>query len=479
MVVPPEACPGVTFCPWWGKLSRLGTVWRTQRPATLRQGVSLFAATTVRLSLSASPPMRKPSSTSLIFLGLALGIVVGGLLPEDVHPVAYEGMAFLAKAFIGLIKGLIVPLLFATIVVGIAQTGDLKAVGRMGGKALLYFEGVTSLALVIGLVVVNTLRPGDNLPLDLGVHAGVPVPKTQSGWDIALHALPTNLVKHAAEGDILPVVVFATLFGVALMRTGEKGKPVLAFFEGVAQTMFKYTDIVMRVTPLGVFGAMGYNVSHMASGLAVGGGAVLKGWEAVLHLLRQYAVLVGSLYFALALLFALVFLPILLLTRTPVRAFVRAVRDPVLTAFSTASSEAALPRLLEQLVAFGVPRRVASFVVPAGYSFNLDGSTLYLVLASITIAQAAHVDAPLLRRAIDDDAHAHADVERRRGRPAGDARHHCGHMRQLPAPERGGHCDAPRRRQRDGHGSLGGQRDGECDRVGGHREVGRVFRERI
>jgi proton glutamate symport protein len=334
--------------------------------------------------------MRKPSSTTLIFAGLALGIVLGAVLPQDAHPVAYDGMAFLARAFIGLIKGLIVPLLFATIVVGIAQTGDLRAVGRMGGKALLYFEAVTSLALVIGLVVVNVLRPGDRLPLDLGAHAAVSVPRAQSGWDIALHALPTNLVKHAAEGDILPVVVFATLFGVALTRAGDKGKPVLVFFEGVAQTMFKYTDIVMSITPLGVFGAMGYNVSHMASGLEVDG-VVLKGWSAVLHLLGQYARLVGSLYFALALLFALVFLPVLLLTRTPVGRFAKAVRDPVLTAFSTASSEAALPKLLEQLVAFGVPRRVASFVVPAGYSFNLDGSTLYLVLASMTIAQAAHV----------------------------------------------------------------------------------------
>ena len=334
--------------------------------------------------------MRKPSSTTLIFAGLALGVLLGGLFPEDAHPAVHDGMAFLAKAFIGLIKGLIVPLLFSTIVVGIAQTGDLKAVGRMGGKAILYFEIVTTLALIIGLVVVNTLRPGDNLPLDLGAHVAVQVPKAQSGWDIALHALPTNLVKHAAEGDILPVVVFATLFGVALVRTGERGKPVLAFFDGVAQTMFKYTDIVMRITPLGVFGAMGYNVSHMASGLVVNG-ATIKGWPAVLHLLRQYAVLVGSLYLALALLFVLVFLPVLVITRTRIAAFVRAIRDPVLTAFSTASSEAALPKLLEQLEAFGVPRRVASFVVPAGYSFNLDGSTLYLVLASMTIAQAAHV----------------------------------------------------------------------------------------
>jgi Na+/H+-dicarboxylate symporter len=154
--------------------------------------------------------------------------------------------------------------------------------------------------------------------------------------------------------------------------------------------MFKYTDLVMRLTPLGVFGAMGASVSHMASGITVDGAAI-KGWPAVVHLLRQYAVLVGSLYFALGLLFLLVFLPVLLLTKTSPLGFARAVREPVLTAFSTASSEAALPQLLEKIEAFGVPRRVASFVVPAGYSFNLDGSTLYLVLASITIAQAAKV----------------------------------------------------------------------------------------
>ena len=129
---------------------------------------------------------------------------------------------------------------------GIAQTGDLKAVGRMGGKALLYFEVVTTLALFIGLVVANWLRPGDGLPLDLGAHAAVARRSRKTGWEIALHAFPSNLVKHAAEGDILPVVVFATLFGIALTRVGERGKPVLAFFEGVAQVMFKYTDMVMR-----------------------------------------------------------------------------------------------------------------------------------------------------------------------------------------------------------------------------------------
>jgi proton glutamate symport protein len=337
------------------------------------------------------PRPKKPiyrSSTFWIFVGLVLGVVLGGLLPEDQHPVAHEMFRFLSKAFISLIKSIIVPILLATIVTGIAQTGDIKAVGRMGGKALLYFEVVTTMALFIGLAVANWMQPGAKLPLNVDAHTQLAKP--QSGWDVALHTFPSNLIKHAADGDILPVVVFATLFGIALTRTGERGKPVLVLFDGIAQTMFRYTDMVMALTPLGVFGAMAYNVSHMASGQEVDG-VLLKGWPAVLHLVTQYSVLVGSLYLALALLIVLVFVPIMLVVRVNPLAFLRAVRDPALTAFSTASSEAALPKLLEELVAFGVPRRVASFVIPAGYSFNLDGSTLYLVLASLTIAQAAKI----------------------------------------------------------------------------------------
>ena len=329
------------------------------------------------------------SSTLWIFFGLALGVVLGGFLPADQFPGAYEFFRFLSRAFIALIKGLIVPLLFSTIVVGIAQTGDLKAVGRMGGKALLYFEVVTTAALFIGLAVVNWLKPGEGLPLDLSGHAG-PLVKPQTGWEIAMHLFPSNLVKHAADGDILPVVVFATLFGVSVTRVGERARVVVTFFEAVSQAMFKYTDMIMRLTPLGVFGAMAYNVSHMAAGHTVGG-ALLKGWPAVFHLIKQYAKLVGSLYLALLLMFGLVFVPVMLICGVRVLRFLRAVREPAMTAFSTASSEAALPRLLEDVVAFGVPRRVASFVIPTGYSFNLDGSTLYLVVASLTIAQAAHI----------------------------------------------------------------------------------------
>jgi Na+/H+-dicarboxylate symporter len=264
----------------------------------------------------------------------------------------------------------------------------------MGGKALLYFEIVTTMALFVGLGIANAIRPGDGLPLNLAAHPEVAAAHPRTGWEIALHLFPSNLVQHAAEGDILPVVIFAALFGVALTHAGRKGEPVLAFFEGVAQTMFKYTSMVMTLTPLGVFGAMAYNVSAMAGGHLVDG-ALLKGWPAVLHLLRQYSLLVGSLYLALAVLFLLAFVPVMWICRVPVAGFLKAVKDPALTAYSTASSEAALPLLLERVVAFGVPRRVASFVIPTGYSFNLDCSTLYLVLASLTIAQAAHVHMPL------------------------------------------------------------------------------------
>nr|WP_279343016.1 cation:dicarboxylase symporter family transporter [Geothrix paludis] len=330
------------------------------------------------------------SSTFWIFMGLILGVLLGGSLPQDQYPWAYDTFRFLSKAFISLIKGLIVPLLISTIIVGIAQTGDIRAVGRMGAKALIYFEVITTLALFIGLFVANWLKPGAHLPMDMGAHTAVAAAKAKTGWEIALHMFPSNLIQHAADGDILPVVIFATIFGIALTKVGERGQPVLAFFDGVAQTMFKYTDFVMTLTPLGVFGAMAYNVSHMAAGHTVNG-ALIKGWPAVFHLLKQYSLLVGSLYLALTLLFVLVFAPVAWMAGIRVLGFVKAIKDPALTAFSTASSEAALPKLLEEVVRFGVPRQVASFVIPTGYSFNLDGSTLYLVLASLTIAQAAGI----------------------------------------------------------------------------------------
>ncbi|MBL8604638.1 MAG: dicarboxylate/amino acid:cation symporter [Myxococcales bacterium] len=331
-----------------------------------------------------------------VTLGLVLGVVLGGFFPQDQHPQVYELFRFCSKAFISLVKSVVVPILVSTIITGIAQTGDVKAVGRMGVKALLYFEVVTTMALLVGLVVGNVLQPGAGLPLQTAAH-DVQIPPQRTGWEVALHAFPTNVVKHAAEGDVLPVVVFATLFGIALTRVGDKGRPVLSFFEAAAQVMFKYTAMVMALTPLGVFGAMAYNVSHMAAGHTVDG-HVVRGWPAVAHLLGQYATMVGSLYLALAIFVALVFVPVLWWTGVGFGRFLRTVREPVLTAFSTASSESVLAQVIDRVGGLGVPRRVASFVIPAGYSFNLDGSTLYLVLATLAISQAAGMHLSLTRQ---------------------------------------------------------------------------------
>ena len=340
--------------------------------------------------------MKKPlwrSSTLWIFAGLIMGVFLGGFFPKDEFPQVYELFRFLSRSFIALIKGLIVPLIVSTIIVGIAQTGNVKAVGRMGLKALIYFQIVTTIALFLGLGVANWLKPGANLPLDLSAHSSVAPAMPQTGWDIVFQMFPSNVVEHAAKADILPVVIFAALFGIALTRVGDRGRPVLAFFDGVAQTMFKYTDMVMLLTPLGVFGAMAYNVSAMAAGHTVGG-VFMKGWPAVFQLLKQYSLLVGSLYFALTMLFILVFIPVAWIAGVRIWGFIRAIREPALTAFSTASSEAALPKLLEESVRFGVPRSMAGFVIPTGYSFNLSGSTLYLILASIAISQAASAANP-------------------------------------------------------------------------------------
>jgi Na+/H+-dicarboxylate symporter len=324
--------------------------------------------------VSAGAPSRRPawlSSTALIFYALFLGVVLGHYLPAETYPWAYETFRLLSKAFISLIKMLVVPLIFATIVLGIGKTGDVKAVGRMGVKALVYFEVATSIALVIGLVFANVVRPGLDLKLPATGEMGLAKPKTLV--ETLLHLFPSNVIEAMAKQDILQIVIFATLLGIAAAHVGaEKAKPFVDFFEAAVAVLFKLTDYVMALTPLGVFGAMAGAVSH--HGITV---------------LGSYAKLVGSLYAALVVFALIVLVPALKLAGVSVRRFVRKIREPFLIAFSTASSEAALPRALERIVEFGVPKSVAGFVLPAGYSFNLDGSTLYIVLATLTIAQAA------------------------------------------------------------------------------------------
>ncbi len=322
---------------------------------------------------SSPAPRRGLSLTQQIFVGLALGIVVGGLV-DAYHPEWAIYFRPFSQLFLRLIKMIIAPLIFSTLVAGIAGAGHFKVVGRMGFRALIYFEIVTTIALVIGLLAVNITKPGVGVNLPMGQESGITA-KAQTWDQILLHVVPESVFDAMAKGDVLQVVVFSVFFGIALGMVGEKGRPVLVWCEAVAETMFKFTNIVMHYAPIGVGAAIAYTVGH--GGLGV---------------LYNLAWLVATLYMALAVLILGVFLPIALIFKVPIRKFLRAVKEPALIAFSTTSSEAALPRAMEVLERLGVPRRIVSFVLPLGYSFNLDGTTLYLSLAAIFVAQAAGVE---------------------------------------------------------------------------------------
>ncbi|MEP6915599.1 MAG: cation:dicarboxylase symporter family transporter [Acidobacteriota bacterium] len=310
--------------------------------------------------------------TQQIFVGLVLGIIVGALV-EKFRPEWAIFFRPFSQIFLRLIKMVIAPLIFATLVVGIAGAGHFKVVGRMGLRAMIYFEVVTTLALIIGLAAVNITKPGVGVNLPMG-HLSDVSAKAQTWDQILLHVVPTSVIEAMSTGDVLQIVVFSVFFGIALGMIGERGRPVLAWCEALAETMFKFTNIVMHYAPIGVGAAIAYTVGH--GGLGV---------------LYNLAWLVGTLYLALAVLILGVFLPIALIFKVPIRKFVRAVKEPAIIAFSTTSSEAALPRAMEVLERLGVPRRIVSFVMPLGYSFNLDGTTLYLSLASVFVAQAAGV----------------------------------------------------------------------------------------
>jgi proton glutamate symport protein len=317
--------------------------------------------------------MPRLSQTTQIFIGLVLGIALGALWPD-----AGVAVRPLADIFLRLIKMILAPLIFSTLVVGIAGTGELKAVGRIGLKAIVWFELATTVALAIGLLMVNVVKPGAMLTLQTGGDTAVAaamVKQQQTGWDVALHLVPTSVVDAMARGDVLQIVVFSTFFGVALAALGSHGAPLVSLLDSVAHVMFKVTGYVMRFAPIGVFGAMAGTIG--GHGLSV---------------LASLGALVATLYAALILFVVIVVGVATLLVRVPVMAFLRAVREPFVIAFSTASSEAALPKALESMEGFGVPKRIASFVLPTGYSFNLDGSTLYLSAASVFVAQAAGID---------------------------------------------------------------------------------------
>ena len=399
----------------------------------------------------------KISLTWKIMIGLVLGIFLGWLIRDldvrsgDHHVFGLETgtllqfIRSLSTLFLNLIKSIIAPLIFATLVVGISGTGDIKQVGRIGAKSLLYFEVVTTIALFIGLAAVNITKPGEGVSLagtvkqekdfdkadwssrakalskeaneawvradellarsahdpaaaaeaqtqaDLaaqknnealeavtrGLTSGEPPGKPQTLGDIISHLSPTSIIKAMAEGDVLQIVVFSVLFALAVTAIGKKAKVVRDWCQSLADVMFKFTEYVMKFAPVGVGAAMAYTIAHNEKGLGV---------------LTNLGALVLTLYGALIAFALLVLLPIALAFRVPLRDFFNAVKTPATIAFATTSSESALPRAMENLARLGVPRRIVGFVLPTGYSFNLDGTTLYLSLASVFVAQAAGVN---------------------------------------------------------------------------------------
>ena len=378
----------------------------------------------------------KISLTWKIMIGLVLGIALGYLKPEwgtAVRP--------LSLLFLNLIKSIIAPLIFSTLVIGIAGTGDIKQVGRMGAKSLIYFEIVTTFALFIGLAAVNITKPGVGVSLAgvtktedkavlaqranalaaeasesskraseyaaaaqggpnpeaanravaeaaaaaqkssdaaqavaKGLTAPEPPTPPQTFGDIIAHLSPTSILKAMAEGDVLQIVVFSVLFALAVTSIGAKAAAVVKWCESLADIMFRFTEFVMKFAPIGVGAAMANTVGH--SGLGV---------------LQNLGMLVGTLYGALGVLVLFVFGPVALIFRVPMKEFLQAVRTPATIAFATTSSESALPRAMENMQRLGVPRRIVGFVLPTGYSFNLDGTTVYLSLASVFVAQAAGI----------------------------------------------------------------------------------------
>src|SRR5882672_8049257 len=315
-------------------------------------------------------PWYRPSLTAQIMIGLVVGIVIGWLRPDCGNKVY-----FLRDIFINLIKSIIAPLVFSTLVVGIAGAGALRKVGLMGIKALVYFEIVTTAALFIGLAVVNFTKPGSGVTLaatNIDAIKTIEQSHPKTFVETIVHVFPSSVIDAMVRGDVLQIVVFSVLFALAVSAVGERGKPIIRAMESLAQIMFKFTNYVMMFAPIGVGAAMAHTIGTQGPGV-----------------LMNLGKLIGSLYLALVIFILLIFGLVIWITRIPLRQFMRAVREPAALAFATTSSESALPKAMESMERFGVPPSIVGFVMPTGYSFNLTGSTLYLAMASVFVAQAA------------------------------------------------------------------------------------------
>lgn len=309
----------------------------------------------------------KKSLTTWILISMIVGAEVGHDLPQFA-----VNLNVVSKIFLRLIKTIIAPLLFATIVVGIAGHSNLKQVGRMGWKSLVYFEVASTLALIIGLLAINISQAGVGVKIPEAINQSeLPHVEPVTGTDLILHIFPENIAKSIYEGQVLQIVVFSIIFGIAVAMLRDKHKgPMLRFTESLAEAMFKFTQVIMYFAPFAVFAAIAYSIGHM-------------GLDILFNLFK----LLATLYVALTIFLLGVLLPIALLFKIPIRRFVKSISEPVTIAFATTSSESALPVAMERMEQFGVPRKIVAFVMPTGYSFNLDGTTLYLSLATVFVAQ--------------------------------------------------------------------------------------------
>lgn len=335
----------------------------------------------------------KSKLTLYIMIALVTGVLFGCLYPKicALFPFAEKSISIIdtvlkagAKIFLNMIKMLIAPLVFSTLVVGIAGHGNIKSLGKIGSKTIIYFMAATSIALIIGLLAANIGQPGKGCVVNVSksqmqqLETIKEAQKINSPADTFIHMVPTSIVDAMAQNQILQVVIFSIFFSFALGSIGERGKPILDFLTSLTRVMFKFTEYVMKFAPMGVFCAIASTIGDQGPGI-----------------LLSYIKLIGCLYAALFIFLALVMFTVCSIIKVPFLNLLWAIKDPALLAFSTATSEAALPKAMETMEEFGVPKKIVAFVMPTGYTFNLDGSTLYLSLAAIFIAQMYHIELSL------------------------------------------------------------------------------------
>jgi proton glutamate symport protein len=318
---------------------------------------------------------KMPGLAAQIFIGLVLGIIVGALLPEF-----GKQLKPLGDVFIRMIKMIVVPLIFSSLVMGIAGTGDFKKLGKLGGKSIIWFEFATTIALFVGLAMVNILQPGTGITIEVGDTSKIAAAAQKSIDHIAMlvNIVPSNIIDAMARNDMLQIIFFSCFFAVAAAGCGKEGHAIIDLAQSISHIMFKFTYYVMKVAPIGIFGAIANTVGTYGLGM-----------------LLPLGKLILSLYFTLIVFLVIIMVIAYFLTGVSMIRLVKAIREPLILAFSTAASEAALPIAMEKLEKFGVPKQVVSFVLPLGYTFNLDGSTLYSALATVFIAQVYGIDFPI------------------------------------------------------------------------------------